>query len=125
MTIKTDDFENGGGKKEEAEPNLATAKKTTAKKRAPRKKPAAKKATAKKSASTKAKETSKDAADIVASEGEVMFMATGSSWSTPSGVRFSREAPFQFVVGAEMASLLQESRFRMATKQEVKEFYNL
>jgi hypothetical protein len=67
-----------------------------------------------------------DAISTIASGGSVLLMtSSGGSWTTPSGVEFKKEAPYQFVPAEEIESLLKSGRFRRAEPQEVKEFYKI
>jgi hypothetical protein len=56
---------------------------------------------------------------------KLLFMKRGASWTTGSGVNFTREHPYQLVNESEIPTLLQEDRFIEASKEDVKKFYNL
>lgn len=60
------------------------------------------------------------------SDGRVLiFMQYGAGWSTPSGIDFSEEHPYKLVDAGEAGALLQEPRFRKATADEVKFYYQV
>lgn len=117
------------------EDNTPTAKKTA--KKAPAKKTAAKKSPAKKAAPKpliENKEFMEAYAEPPASAAEViksgpakylLYMKRGASYSTPSGVTFTKSHPFQLVDFGEMQALLAmpEDRFKEATPDEAKEYY--
>lgn len=72
------------------------------------------------------KAISEDAVDTIAAQGSVLFMTSaGGSWTTPSGVTFSKTKPYQLVPAEEIEPLLSSGRFRRAEALEVKEFYNI
>jgi hypothetical protein len=52
-------------------------------------------------------------------------MQYGAGYMTPSGVRFVSDHPYQLVNDNEVAELLIEGRFKVATKEDLKEFYNI
>lgn len=54
-----------------------------------------------------------------------LFMESGFGYSTASGVRFTREEPYQIVSGQDALELINTGRFRIASKDEVKLFYSL
>lgn len=54
-----------------------------------------------------------------------LFMEQGYGYSTASGVTFSKAQPYQRVSGQEALELMNTGRFRIASKNEVKEFYKL
>lgn len=66
-----------------------------------------------------------DPVEILNSDGEALFMRTGYGWVTPSGVAFSREHPYQIVPASEAQYLLETERFERATREQVKNHYNL
>jgi hypothetical protein len=64
--------------------------------------------------------------EAIATNGTVLFMTSkGGSWTTPSGVTFSKDKPYQFVPPEEIESLLVSGRFRRAEPLEVKNFYKI
>jgi hypothetical protein len=93
-------------------------------------KKAVKKSPAKKPA---AKRTAKVAADqvpaevVIAAENPktLVFMKTGASYVTPSGVLFTKSHPFQLVDFFESKTLIDmpEDRFRLAKPEEAREYY--
>jgi hypothetical protein len=132
-TEKTEKTENTDEAKTESAPKK---KKAPAKKKVATKKPPAS-ATKKK----QTKEDAPDAADVISksvpdkvtvsgadiSEDEdrvLLKMTTGVAYSTGSGVRFSKEHPFQLVSNAEAMQLVQLERFTPALADEAKSFYN-
>lgn len=59
-------------------------------------------------------------------DGTVLMMTSaGGSWVTPSGTKFSKEFPYQFVPTEEIEPLIKTGRFRRADPDEVKDFYNI
>lgn len=67
-----------------------------------------------------------DAGEAIASKGTVLFMTSkGGSWTTPSGVKFTRDKPYQLVPPEEIEPLLISGRFRRAEALEVKNFYKI
>lgn len=69
---------------------------------------------------------SADAADTISVKGTVLFMTSkGGSWTTPSGVKFTKEKPYQLVPPEEIEPLLISGRFRRAEALEVKNFYKI
>jgi hypothetical protein len=113
-----------------------TVKKTPAKK-APAKKTTTKKVAAKKSAPKPLIENKEfmeaygdsatSAAAIIESGPAkyLLYMKRGSSYTTASGVTFTKTHPFQLVDFGEMQALLSmpEDRFKEATPDEAKEYY--
>lgn len=62
----------------------------------------------------------------ISNNGSVLFMTSGGgSWTTPNGVTFSKERPYQLVGNDEVEALLTSGRFRRAEPQEVKDFYKI
>lgn len=58
--------------------------------------------------------------------GTVLFMVNRTgSWTTPSGVSFTRQLPYQLVPDEEIEALLKSGRFRRAEPEEVRDFYNI
>ena len=51
-------------------------------------------------------------------------MEKGNGYSTRLDVHFNREHPYQLVEPEEVMELLATGRFRLATPEEVKEYYN-
>lgn len=51
-------------------------------------------------------------------------MRSGGSWTTAEGVTFNRTHPFQLCSPFEAQNLCNQNRFRKATKDELKEFYD-
>jgi hypothetical protein len=56
---------------------------------------------------------------------ELLYMTHGAGYMSPKGVRFTKEHPYQLVDESEVSYLLSEGRFRPATKEDLKEFYNV
>lgn len=54
----------------------------------------------------------------------LMFMRSGAGWVTPSGLDFTPEHPYKLVPQSEVPALLSTERFRKASPDEVKRFYN-
>jgi hypothetical protein len=54
----------------------------------------------------------------------LVFMETGIGYVSSSGVAFSREHPYQLVEEEEAQVLLNTSRFRTASADELKSYYN-
>ena len=54
-------------------------------------------------------------------------MLTGYGWVTASGVKFTKEKPYQLMEAGEASLLLQNSdgRFEIATKEQVKEHFGV
>lgn len=126
------------------EDEVTPKSKTTAKKSSTRKtttKKAATKKTPPKSAVKKSqtKADADSAADVIESKAQItpvqsagdaddssktlVKMESGFAYVTGSGVRFSQDHPFQLVSEAEAFDLVQQERFRPASKDEVKSFY--
>lgn len=67
-----------------------------------------------------------DADEVISAQGTVLFMTSdGGSWTTASGVTFSRTKPYQLVPPEEIEPLLTSGRFRRAEPLEVKNFYKI
>jgi hypothetical protein len=66
-----------------------------------------------------------DAIEMITNSQVCVFMTQGAGWVTASGVDFSYETPYQMMDGGEAALLIKSDpdRFRLATREEVKEFY--
>lgn len=61
----------------------------------------------------------------VKEEKVLLYMRSGASYMTGSGVRFTKDHPYQLVVSGEATALLKEDRFRLATARDLKEYYQL
>ena len=54
-----------------------------------------------------------------------LFMESGWGYSTPDGITFDRERPYQVVDQSEVQTLMETGRFRIATKEEIVKFYGI
>ena len=54
-----------------------------------------------------------------------LFMEKGAGYLTPSGVKFTTEHPYQLVDESEVSHLLGLNKFRIATKEEIRSYYNI
>jgi hypothetical protein len=69
-----------------------------------------------------------DAAEIISKNEKVcVFMEHGISYADASGLKFTRENPFQimFYIDAQRLISNNHNRFRIASKEEVESFYRL
>lgn len=68
-----------------------------------------------------------DAAEAILDEKpkRLLKMLHGAGWVTGSGVKFTKEHPFQLVNELERGSLIKTGRFRDAGEEELKEFYQV
>ena len=67
-----------------------------------------------------------DILNIIRSTTVCVFMQRGPSYLTASEVKFTKEQPYQMMDAVEAQSLIADipSRFRLAEKDEVKEFFS-
>lgn len=65
----------------------------------------------------------KPASNDVITEKFVLKMVGGAGWTTPSGVHFVKDHPYQVVPPEEIDSLLNTGRFEIATREEVLAYY--
>jgi len=54
-----------------------------------------------------------------------LYMTKGIGYSTTSQIKFDRDHPIQMVPYDEIPELLSTGRFKIATREEVKEFYQI
>jgi hypothetical protein len=54
----------------------------------------------------------------------LLYMETGVGYLTADGVDFSRDHPYQLVYKAESEILLSTQRFRKASSDELRSYYN-
>lgn len=109
--IESSDFSKTGGGDEEPEETPTPVKKTTRKR------------TTKKKVEPEVVEQPTKIEPEPAPSKLVVKMRTGSSFSTAEGVTFTRQHPFHVCSEFEANLLCSNDRFRLATKDEVKEFY--
>lgn len=55
----------------------------------------------------------------------LLYMQTGASYVTASGVQFTKDHPYQLVPEGESILLLKEERFRPSNARDLREFYQL
>lgn len=56
---------------------------------------------------------------------KLIYMKKGFGYLTSSGVKFTKEHPFQLVDEGEVNILLDNERFREGTPEELKKFYGV
>ena len=54
---------------------------------------------------------------------KLLYMRYGFGYLTPNGVKFSKEHPFQLVNEDEAQNLLCDEKFKSATAEELREYY--